>query len=124
MGLVTAARRFLRRMAESDEERYAEEIEAWASQLPGTVRIRDAVPRGRSKLAGVVRRITVVPLEGGESLEALLYDGTGEVTVVWMGRRSIPGLTLGTRLVVEGVVGEHRGVRRLVNPAFEFSAPA
>lgn len=124
MGLGAAARRFLRRMAESDEERYAEEIEAWASRIPGTVRIRDAATRSRAKLAGVVRRITVVPLEGGESLEALLYDGTGEITVVWMGRRSIPGLTLGTRLVVEGMLGEQRGSRRVVNPAFEFSASA
>jgi hypothetical protein len=54
-------------------------------------------------------------------LEALLYDGTGEVTVVWMGRRSIPGLGLGTRLIVDGMLGEQRGERRLVNPTFEFS---
>jgi len=40
--------------------------------------------------------------------------------VVFMGRRGIQGLTLGTRLVVEGVLGEKRGVRRLVNPTFEF----
>jgi hypothetical protein len=42
--------------------------------------------------------------------------------VVWMGRRSIPGLTLGTKLVVEGLVADQRGERRLVNPRFEFSA--
>jgi hypothetical protein len=40
---------------------------------------------------------------------------------VWMGRRSIPGLGLGTRVVVEGMLAEHRGERRLVNPSFEFS---
>jgi hypothetical protein len=121
MGLLDPFRRFFRRMAESDEQRYSEEIEAWASRIPGTVRIRDAAARSRVKLAGVVRRITVRPLEGHESLEALLYDGTGEVTLVWMGRRSIHGLNLGTRLVVEGVVGEQRAERRLVNPSFEFS---
>jgi hypothetical protein len=38
-----------------------------------------------------------------------------------MGRRSIPGLNLGTRLVVEGVVADQRGERRVVNPAFEFT---
>lgn len=122
MGLVAAVRRFFRQMAESDEQRYAEEIESWAARIPSTVRIRDAATRSRVRLAGVVRRITVVPLEGHEALEALLYDGSGEVTVVWMGRRSIPGLTLGTRLVVEGMMAEQRRERRLVNPSFEFAA--
>jgi hypothetical protein len=120
MGLFNPFRRFFRRMAESDEQRYAEEIEAWASKIPGTARIRDAIPRSRLKLAGVVRRITVRPLEGHESLEALLYDGTGEVTLIWMGRRSIHGLNLGTHLIVDGVIGEQRNERRMVNPIFEF----
>ena len=122
MGLLERIRRSLGRMAESDEQRYAEEIEEWAATVPASVRIVDAQSRSRSRLAGVVRRITVNPLEGHESLEALLYDGTGEVTVVWMGRRTIPGLGLGTRLVVEGMLGEQRGERRLVNPSFEFGS--
>lgn len=122
MGVLDPFRRFLRRMAQSDEQRYAEEIEAWAGSIPGTVRMRDAVTRSRVKLAGVVRRITVRPLEGSESLEAVLDDGTGEVTVVWMGRRSIRGLNLGTRLVVEGLLAEQRSERRMVNPSFEFAA--
>ncbi|HLA92829.1 MAG TPA: OB-fold nucleic acid binding domain-containing protein, partial [Actinomycetota bacterium] len=122
MRLLERIRRSLGRMAESDEQRYAEEIEAWAATVRASVRIADAQSRTRSRLAGVVRRITVNPLEGHESLEALLYDGTGEVTVVWMGRRTIPGLGLGTRLVVEGMLGEQRGERRLVNPSFEFGS--
>jgi len=121
MGVLDPFRRFFRRMAESDEQRYAEEVEDWSDAVPGTVRIEDASTRSRVKLAGVVRRITVRPLQGSESLEAIVYDGTGEVTVVWMGRRSIPGLGLGTRVVVEGMLAEQRGERRLVNPSFEFS---
>ena len=120
MGFLDPFRRFFNHMAESDEQRYAEEIKAWCDAVPGTVRISEAPSRARVKVAGVVRRITVRPLEGHESLEALLYDGTGEITVVWMGRRSIPGLDLGTRLVVEGMVADQRGERRIVNPAFEF----
>ena len=122
MSILAPFRRFFSRVAESDEQRYAEEIEGWCSSVPGTVRIRDAAPRTRVKLAGVVRRITIRPLEDNESLEALLDDGTGEVTVVWMGRRSIPGLNLGTRLIVEGLLAEQRGDRRIVNPRFEFGA--
>ena len=122
MGVLDPFRRFFRRMAESDEQRYAEEILAWAESIPGSVRISGANPRERVKIAGVVRRITVRPLEGHESLEAIIFDGTGEVTVMWMGRRAIRGLSLGTKLIVEGLLAEQRGERRLVNPTFEFAA--
>jgi RecG-like helicase len=121
MGLLERIRRSLHRMAESDEQRLAEEIQGWAATIPGTTRIADAPIRSRAKIAGVVRRITVRPVEGYESLEALISDGTGEVEVVWMGRRSIPGLSLGTHVVVDGVLGEQRGQVRMVNPTFEFS---
>lgn len=114
--------RFLHRISESDEQRLSEEILEWASSVPGTVRIADAPSRSHVKVAGVVRRITVIPAQGTESLQAQLADGTGEVVVVWMGRRSIPGLSLGTRVVVEGVLAEQRTGRRMVNPRFEFAA--
>lgn len=113
-------RRFLERLTQTDEERLGEEIRGWASSIPGVVPIAEAPTRSRVKLAGVVRRITVRPIEGSESLEVLLFDGTGEVAVVWMGRRSIGGLSLGTRVVVEGVITEQRTRRKVVNPSFEF----
>ena len=123
MGLLDAFRRFARRMAESDEQRLAEEVRGWAASVPGATPVREAKPRERAKLAGVVRRITVNPGEGFESLAAVLSDGTGDVEVVWMGRRSIPGLTLGTRVVVEGVLAAdgRANKRKMVNPRFEFS---
>ena len=82
--------------------------------------MRDADTRGRVKLAGVVRRITIRPVEGFEALEALLWDGTGEVSALWMGRRSIPGLVLGSRIIVDGVLGKEHERPRVVNPTFEF----
>jgi hypothetical protein len=118
---VNPIKRFLRRMSETDEERLADEVRTWAESIPGTIRIADAPLRTRAKLAGIVRRITILPVEGLEALETVLWDGTGEVTAIWLGRRSIAGLALGSRLVVEGVVGQERGERRIVNPTFEFA---
>jgi hypothetical protein len=115
-----AFRRWLARLSESDEQRLDEELRAWAESIPGTVRIADAPLRQRVKLAGMVRRITVRPIEGFEALEVVLTDGTGMVTARWLGRRKIPGLLLGSRIVIEGVLGEEQGVRRMVNPTFEF----
>ena len=113
--------RIFGRLTESDEARLAEEIRSWACTVPGAVPVSQAPMRVPVKLAGVVRRITVFPMEGNESLEAVVSDGTGEVTVVFMGRRVMPGLNLGTRVVVEGVEGEQRdGSRRMVNPKLEF----
>lgn len=113
-------RRFLDRLSESDEARHGSEIKAWSERVPGTVRIESAPLREPVKLAGVVRRLTVFPVEGQETLEALLFDGTGDAVIVFMGRRGIHGLTLGTKVVVEGVLGEKRGQLRMVNPRFEF----
>jgi RecG-like helicase len=112
--------RFLKRLAESDEERLAKEVRSWAEAVPRAVRIAEAPTREPVRVAGVVRRMTYMPVSGHESLEVLLTDGTGELRVRWMGRRSIPGLSLGTKVVVEGVVADERGVRRMVNPRFEF----
>src|SRR6266508_3464884 len=109
---MKALRRFLQRLNQTDEEILAEEVRDWAASVPGTVRIAEAKPRTRVRLAGIVRRITVRPVEGFESLEAVLWDGTGEVSAVWMGRRQITGLTLGSRLVVEGIIGKEQNALR------------
>jgi hypothetical protein len=114
-------RGWLRRMSESDEQRLAEELRTWSAGIPDTVRIADARIRSRVKVAGVVRRITIRPVEGFEALEAVIYDGTGEMDAVWLGRRSIPGLVLGSRLIIEGVIGKERGGFKMVNPTFEFA---
>lgn len=117
---MTALRRFLHRLTESDDQRLAAELRAWAATVPGTVRIEQAEPRRRVRLAGMVRRITIRPVEGFEAMEVVLSDGTGEVVARWLGRRSIKGLALGSRLRVEGVLGVEQGHRRMVNPTFEF----
>ena len=117
-----AIRRFFHRLKESDEARLSAEIRGWAEKIPGTTRIAEAPMRRPVKIAGVIKRMTVFPMEGKESLEALVSDGSGEAIVVFMGRRGIGGLTLGTRVVVEGVLGEQRGAVRMINPRLEFSA--
>jgi RecG-like helicase len=117
---VALFRRLFGRLSESDENRLAEELRSWAADVPDTTRIAHAPSRSHVRIAGVVKRITVYPAEGSEAVEAVISDGTGEVSVVWMGRRSIPGLRLGTRVVVEGVLAEGRGGRKMVNPKFEF----
>jgi len=114
-------RGFFGRVSKKDESRLLATIESWSSSVPDTQRIALAPDRSPVRLAGIVRRISVLPIEGIQSLEATVTDGTGEVNVVFMGRRNIQGLSLGTRVIVQGVIGEQRGVRRIVNPQLEFA---
>lgn len=115
---------FFGRLSETDEERLAAEVRDWTSAVPNTLRIADAPLREQVRVCGQVRRITVWPKEGTDTeyLEALLSDGTGEVNAEWLGRRSIPGLKLGTRMVLEGVLRQERSRRvpTMSNPKFEF----
>jgi hypothetical protein len=52
----------------------------------------------------------------------VVSDGTGEVVIRFMGRRAIGGLGLGTKVVIEGVLGEQRGGIQMMNPRLEFTA--
>ncbi|MDQ3991389.1 MAG: OB-fold nucleic acid binding domain-containing protein [Actinomycetota bacterium] len=117
MGLLA---RMGRRLFRSDEDILADEVRGWAEDVARTTRIADCRGRSRERVAGVVKRIRLNPREGAGTLEVVVGDGTGEVVAIWTGRLEIPGLTLGTRLVLEGVLGEERGGLRMVNPRFEF----
>lgn len=116
-------KRFLDRVTESDEDRLRGEIHEWASGMGSATPIGEAPSRQRVHIAGVVRRITVWPREGTEPeyMEVLLDDGTGQISASWTGRRSIPGLSLGTRLLVEGVLRDDRDQRVMDNPKYHFA---
>ncbi len=118
-------RRFMERVTESDEERLRAEMRDWAATVPGVAPIGECPNRQRIRVAGVVRRITVWPREGDEPeyMEVVLDDGTGEIAASWTGRRSIAGMSLGTRLIVEGVLRDlpPPGRRTMDNPLFEFA---
>ena len=111
-------RRFLHELAETAH--LAHELRSWVASIPGTIPIREAPLRTRVRLAGEVREITTRPEEPFEKLEAVLHDGSGEVRIVGLGRGSTPGLTVGSHLMVEGVIGEENGERRMIDPAFGF----
>jgi len=117
-----AFRRFLDRLTETDEARLATEIRDWAASVPGTTRIAEIPLRQKVRIAGMIRRLTVFPMKDNESLEAVVADGSGELVVRFMGRRAISGLGLGTKVVLEGVVAEQRGVYQMMNPRLEFTA--
>ena len=118
-----ALRRWLDRLTETDEARLAD-----GDPRVGGHRAGHGADRRTRRSAsacgspGIIRRMTVFPMQDDESLEAHVSDGTGEVVVRFMGRRAIRGLGLGTKVVVEGVLGEQHGATPLmINPRLEFT---
>ena len=65
------------------------------------------------------------PWAGNPALECTLADETGSIIVVFFGRREIGGVRLGTIMTVNGVAGEHHGMRAILNPEYTIiSTPA
>ena len=86
----------------------------------GDVCIGDAVDRTLVTLQGTIRSLTVRPRGGVPALEAELYDGSGVITLVWLGRRRIAGIDPGRSMRVRGRIGRHDGVRIVYNPRYEL----
>ena len=73
-------------------------------------------------VAGTLRAVMLRPLAGVPTLEAELYDGTGTVTLVWLGRRRIRGIDPGRTLVARGRLTRRDGRPTLFNPEYELRA--
>jgi len=78
------------------------------------VRIADAPVRQRVKLWAWCVGSPSGRSKEFEALEVVLTDGTGWDSPV-AGPPQIPGLLLGSRIAIEGVLGEEQGVKRMVN---------
>jgi RecJ-like exonuclease len=69
---------------------------------------------------GHVKNVSLAPLAGTPTLEAAVYDGSGIVTLVWLGRRRIPGIEPGANLKATGRVSCQEGRRLIYNPRYEL----
>jgi hypothetical protein len=80
--------------------------------------IGEAPARQPIRVGGEIKRVLIAPRDGVPALEIMIGDGSGDVTAVFTGRRTIPGMTHGRAVVLEGVAYEERGRRILLNPAY------
>lgn len=119
-GILRKARTDLDEFTEPAEVLHDREILNWANSVPGTTRIAEAPLRTPVRLAGEVRIVTVRTDTSSPDFEALISDGTGEVRLRWLGVDSIRGVIPGTRVVVEGTLGEEDGQRLMIDPSYEL----
>ncbi|MEP6852170.1 MAG: OB-fold nucleic acid binding domain-containing protein [bacterium] len=73
---------------------------------------------------GRIRSVVYTPRESLPTVEAELFDGSGTVGLVWLGRRRIAGIEPGRTIQVTGRVGEHDGHPVIYNPRYELRQPA
>ena len=98
------------------------EPDDWAELCRGTVPIVDVQWRQRARVAGRVRSVWVQPWAGVPTLECTLVDDTAGISVVFLGRREVAGVSPGRRMVVEGMVGDHNGRIAMLNPEYRLLA--
>ncbi|HEX9553149.1 MAG TPA: OB-fold nucleic acid binding domain-containing protein, partial [Streptosporangiaceae bacterium] len=109
-------------IAAANEQIQAEELQARVADIKATP-ISDLADRDQAEVVGTLRTVTVRPQGNSPTLQAELWDGSGSVTLVWLGRRSIPGIEPGRHLKVTGRVAHLRGARTIFNPGYELGPP-
>ena len=112
-------RRTLSRLASSAKEHEAAELREGCDRIGATL-VADLPARERVVVTGTLRTVTLRPRAGVPALVAELYDGTGVLTVVWLGRRNIEGIEAGRMIRVHGRVAQREGRPVVFNPSYEL----
>jgi amino acid transporter len=92
--------------------------EASLGVLPGCTPLGEVRWRSRVRVGGRVRSMRIAPQHDAPTLELVLVDGTGGLSVVFLGRRGLAGVDVGSTLLVEGTVGIHRARLAILNPTY------
>jgi hypothetical protein len=114
-------RRAVRRLTADTTELDAEDLQK-AGEDVGATRVADCRDRAPVTVFGTVRAITIRPRAGVPALEAELYDGSGTVTLVWLGRRTLAGVAAGRQLSATGRLTTAEGRRLIYNPKYDLIA--
>lgn len=95
----------------------AEPVSHYAEKL---LPIGKATWRQRAHVRGKVTAILTAPTGTAPGLDVEVWDETGGITLHFLGRRSIAGLSVGTTVCAEGMVGESNGHLTIMNPSYEI----
>ncbi len=116
-------RRALKRLTVTSEELEAEELRHVTAGV-GCHKIQGLSDREQATVYGHLKSVSLAPRAGTPTLEATLFDGSGQLTLVWLGRRKIVGIAPGADLMATGRVSCHDGRRVMYNPRYELRVPA
>jgi hypothetical protein len=98
------------------------EAACWGGR-PVTRKIANVEPRQRIVATGAIYSTREITEHGTSSYECLLHDRTGEIGLMFFGRRSVAGMVVGTRCSIEGTAIVDGGRLRVWNPLYRIEAP-
>ncbi|MST31699.1 hypothetical protein GHK86_03015 [Acidimicrobiaceae bacterium USS-CC1] len=98
------------------------EGDTWGGR-PVARAVRDARTRARVVVTGTISAVEVVAHGIGPACCCTIDDGTGRLDLLFLGRRSMPGLGVGARCRVEGTVLAEGGRLVVWNPLYRLEDP-
>jgi len=116
-------KRMLGKLTATRDELEAAELRQHAVSSGGTP-VRNCADRQMATVNGTLRTVTLRPRAGVPALEAELYDGSGTVALVWLGRRQIAGIEPGRGISVTGRISMNEGRPVIFNPRYELRPTA
>lgn len=111
--------RAVRRLTSSTDE-YENDTLADLAQASGCRTLNECRPGQEVRLQGRLSTVTLSPRASRRWLEGQMQDGTGVVTLVWMGRATIPGIEAGRMIQVSGRLARRGRDRVIFNPRYEL----
>ncbi len=117
MSLATWMNSLMRSEADVEADEIAQEC-----NRPDCVTIRTLEPGSYVTITGTAHSISVPPKSESPQVRVDLYDGSGMVELIWLGRRAIAGIEPGSYLTVRGRVARapHGDRLCMYNPAYEL----
>lgn len=111
--------RLLDRLLPSADEVEADELRERTQDLR-CVLVANAPIAVPLTVTGTLRTVTLRPRADVAALEAELYDGSGSLTLIWLGRRAIRGVTPGRTLLATGRITRRDQRLVMFNPTYEL----
>lgn len=111
--------RLAERLAPSAGTLEADELRSKFDSLH-TTSIAEAPIAVRVRVGGTVRSLTLRCRAQVPALEVDLYDGSDALTLVFLGRRAIRGITPGRGLIASGRVTRRGSSLVMYNPTYEL----
>lgn len=108
----------------AEQEIREERHQAQATGATSIAEARQAAEREEggsvTTVCGVFKAVSLRPRAGVPAVEADLFDGSGHLRVIFLGRRSIAGVEPGRRLIATGRINCHDGQWTMYNPRYQL----
>ena len=112
-------RRLVRHLTRDVSELDAEDLSRRVEQS-GAQRASECCCGQPVTVIGRLRSVEHCPRAAVATLEAELFDGSEAITLVWLGRRRIPGIEPGRTVRASGRLAVRDGRKVLYNPYYEL----